>query len=408
MPVGNEILGTRGEKEIMETKNTATACRAMTSFLLFSSMILSLLAGRATAAPEGSPWGANYFPNIPLVNQDGKTLHFYDDMIKDKVVAINFMYATCHDACPLETAKLRQVQEILGDRVGQDIFMYSITITPEHDTPETLKAYMEKFSVRPGWQFLTGKEADITLLRKKLGLYSGEKQEKSEGHTLSLIVGNEATGQWIKRSSFDNPKVMARVLGEVLFNYKTRVGPDNSYADAPRIDKLDHGEDLFRRRCQSCHTVGAGEAIGPDLLGVVDRRDRGWLQRWLKNPDQVLAAQDPTATELYAKYQQLVMPNLRLSDEDVEALINYLDSESRLMKSLEVARSDGQSHHQGHDSEHGEHGEHSGHGGHGGHGEHRNHDGQPEHLEQINPPDHGDRHEHLDHFEQRDRDGPRS
>lgn len=325
----------------------------MANCFLLAAIILCLWAGRAAAAPAGSPWGANYFPNISLINQDGKTLRFYDDMIKGKVVAINFMYATCHDACPLETAKLRQVQEALGDRVGKDIFMYSITITPEHDTPATLKAYMEKFNVGPGWQFLTGKEADITLLRKKLGLYYGEAEEKSEGHTLNMIVGNEATGQWIKRSSFDNPNVMAKVIGERLFNYRTRVGQSNSYADAPKIARLDHGEDLFRRRCQSCHTVGAGDTLGPDLLGVVGNRDRGWLRRWLKNPDQVLAAKDPIATALYAKYKQLMMPNLRLSDRDVEALIGYMDTESNRMESLKLTRS-GNQHHQNH-SEHHDH-----------------------------------------------------
>lgn len=356
-------------------KTMFAATRPVTMFLLFAAMVLCLFAERATAAPEGSPWGENYFPNIPLVNQDGKMLHFYDDMIKGKVVAINFMYATCHDSCPLETAKLRQVQEALGDRVGRDIFMYSITITPEHDTPESLKAYMEKFKVGPGWQFLTGNEADITLLRKKLGLYDGEEQEKSEGHTMSMIVGNEATGQWIKRSSFDNPNVMARVIGEELFNYKARVGQHNSYADAPRIGKLDHGEDLFRRRCQSCHTVGAGDALGPDLLGVVGNRERGWLQRWLKNPDQVLAANDPIATALYAKYKQVTMPNLRLNDGEVEALINYIATESARIEGLKLASSGSEARHQ-----HGGHGEHSAH-----------HAGQSEHQEQQ---DHGGHHDH--------------
>jgi protein SCO1/2 len=334
----------------------------MGNFLRFIAITLSLWAGHTTAAPAGSPWGANYFPNISLVNQDGKTLRFYDDMIKGKVVAINFMYATCHDACPLETAKLRQVQEALGDRVGKDIFMYSISITPEHDTPATLKAYMEKFNVGPGWQFFTGKEADITLLRKKLGLYYGEAEEKSEGHTLSMIVGNEATGRWIKRSTFDNPNVMAKVIGEALFNYRTRVGPHNGYADAPKIARLDHGEDLFRRRCQSCHTVGAGDALGPDLLGVTGNRDRVWLRRWLKNPDQVLAAKDPIATALYAKYQQLMMPNLRLSDGDVEALIDYIDTESRRVESLNVTGSVNQSDQSDDGNEHRDRGEHHDHG----------------------------------------------
>ena len=309
--------------------HTATGASVLSNFLLAAAISLGLWADGALAAPAGSPWGANYFPNVPLVNQDGKTLHFYDDMIKGKVVAINFMYATCHDACPLETAKLRQVQRALGDRVGKDVFMYSITIAPEHDTPATLKAYMAKFNVAPGWQFLTGKAADITLLRQKLGLYDGEQTEKSQGHTMSMIVGNEASGQWIKRSSFDHPGVLARVIGEQLFNHKTRVGQHPSYAAASPVVKVDHGADLYQRRCQSCHTLGAGDGLGPDLLGVVARRDRDWLQRWLKNPDQLLAAQDPLATALYAKYKQLIMPNLRLTDAEVAALIGYMDAESR-------------------------------------------------------------------------------
>jgi protein SCO1/2 len=302
------------------------ATAALTSGSLLLAAALSYCSG-ALAAPPGSPWGANYFPDISLVNQDGKKLRFYDDMIKGKVVLINFIYATCHDACPLETAKLRQVQEALGERVGREIFMYSITITPEHDTPAVLKAYAEKFKVGPGWQFLTGKEADITLLRKKLGLY-GDGEERKD-HTMSLIVGNEATGQWLKRSSFDHPKVLAAVLGDQLFNYSRPGAGRKSYAEAPRSLRLDPGEDLFRRRCQVCHTVGAGDTLGPDLLGVTDRRDRAWLVRWLKTPDAMLAEKDPIAMALYARYKELPMPNLKLGDRDAEVLIGYLEAESR-------------------------------------------------------------------------------
>lgn len=323
----------------MTTLHPAGPWKAMTAFLLLTAAALLLGAAPAPAAPPGSPWGANYFPNVPLVNQDGTRLRFYDDLIKDKVVMINFMYATCHDACPLETAKLRQVQEALGERVGRDIFMYSITITPEHDTPPVLKAYMDKFKVAPGWQFLTGTEADITLLRQKLGLY--DEGEARTDHTMNLIVGNEATGQWKQRSSFDNPKLLARVLGDELFNFsKPRTGADRSYAEAPRI-AINPGEDLFRRRCQVCHTVGAGDTVGPDLLGVTDRRDRAWLVRWLKEPDRMLAEGDPVATALYAKYQELPMPNLRLGDADALALIGYLEAESRR---VEASRGAGEGH----------------------------------------------------------------
>jgi protein SCO1 len=231
-----------------------------------------------------------------------------------------------HDHMVDFAAQNVQVQEALGDRIGRDIFMYSISIDPEHDTPAALKAYMEKFMVGPGWQFLTGKEADIQLLRKKLGLV--DDGEPRDEHTMSLIVGNEATGQWLKRSALDNPKVMARVLGDQLFNYATPRTNSQSYAQARHI-AIDPGEDLFRRRCQVCHTVGAGDTLGPDLLNVTSHRERAWLTRWLKAPDEMLAEKDPIATALYAQYQNLTMPNMRLSDHDVEVLIGYLETESK-------------------------------------------------------------------------------
>ena len=316
----------------MTTLNPAGPWKAMTALRLFTATALLLCTAPAPAAPPGSPWGANYFPDISLVNQDGKTLRFYDDMVKDKVVMINFMYSTCHDACPLETAKLRQVQEALGDRVGRDVFMYSISITPEHDTPAVLKEYAAKFKVGPGWQFLTGKEADITLLRKKLGLY--DEGEQRSDHSMNMIVGNEATGQWKHRSTFDNPKVLARVVGDDLFNFSTPTSGEKSYADASKVIALDPGEDLFRRRCQVCHTVGAGDTMGPDLIGVVAKRDRKWLVHWIQAPNELLEAKDPTATALYAQYNKVTMPNLRLSDHDVEVLIGYLEAESQRVASM--------------------------------------------------------------------------
>src|SRR5216684_1067814 len=115
-------------------------------------------------------WGANYFPNVPLTTQDGATVRLYDDLLKGKSVAMNVIYTSCKDECPLETARLVQVQRLLGERMGKDIFFYSITIDPKRDKPEVLKAYALKYGVGPGWLFLTGKEEDIKLATKKLGL----------------------------------------------------------------------------------------------------------------------------------------------------------------------------------------------------------------------------------------------
>src|SRR5262245_30605488 len=142
-------------------------------------------------------WGANYFPNVPLITQDGKTVYFYDDLIKGKIVAINLIYTTCKYACPLETARLVQVQRLLGDRMGRDVFFYSITLDPEHDTPAVLKAYADTVGAGPGWLFLTGRKEDIETISRKTGLYSPPNPSSGDGHTPHLLVGNEETGQWI-------------------------------------------------------------------------------------------------------------------------------------------------------------------------------------------------------------------
>src|SRR5712671_7385198 len=137
--------------------------RAMRAVALLAGATALLLARGAVA---GGAWGADYFPNVPLITQDGKVVRFYDDLLKGKAVAINLIYTTCSASCPLETARLVQVQRILGDRVGKDIFFYSISIDPKHDTPKVLKEYAQKYHTGPGWTFLTGKKSDIDLISK--------------------------------------------------------------------------------------------------------------------------------------------------------------------------------------------------------------------------------------------------
>ena len=127
-------------------------------------LVATLLTVGPRPAAADSRWGANYFPNLELTTQDGAKVHFYDDVLKGKIVAINLIYTHCQYSCPLETARLAQVQQILGDRVGKDIFFYSITLDPARDTPEVLKAYAEKYHAGPGWTFLTGKKEDIELI----------------------------------------------------------------------------------------------------------------------------------------------------------------------------------------------------------------------------------------------------
>ncbi|MFZ6050184.1 SCO family protein [Pseudomonas sp. CR3202] len=285
----------------------------------------ALLAGAGAEALAAQPWGPGYFPDVPLVTQDGRTVHLYQDLLKGKRVAINMIFTSCPDSCPLSTANLARVRSQLGDQAA-NIHFYSITVDPEHDTPEVLKAYAEKFHAGPDWLFLTGKADDIRLAQQKLGLWSSTDAEDPDHHLTSLMVGNEPAGQWMRQSTLDNPRFLAAKLSTFLLGWQNQRGvASQSYSAAPPIADTDAGRLLFRRTCAACHTIGQGAALAPDLQGVTTRRDKDWLRRFIKAPDQMLEQKDPLALELFARYNQVRMPNLRLGDDDVEALIHYLE-----------------------------------------------------------------------------------
>jgi protein SCO1 len=283
-----------------------------------------------TPASADSHRGAEYFTNTTLITQDGQKVHFYDDLLKGKIVAINLIYTNCEYSCPLETARLAQVQKLLGDRVGKDIFFYSISIDPERDTPAALKAYAEKFHAGPGWTFLTGKKEDIDMLSKKLGLYSDPRLNK-DGHTPHLLIGNEATGQWQRDTAADNPKFLANLIGNVMssWKYASAAAPKKSYSEAAPLDLSNAGKYLFSKECAACHTIGHGDKIGPDLQGITNVRDGAWLRRFIHEPDKMIAEKDPIAVELFAKYKEVRMPNLRVGEDDMNALMNFLASDGR-------------------------------------------------------------------------------
>jgi protein SCO1/2 len=275
------------------------------------------------AVPEArSPWGSGYFPNVPLVTQDGKTVRFYDDLMKGKKVLVNFIFSSCDRACPLDTANMARVQKLLGERVGREIFMYSITLDPEHDTPEVLKAYAGKFGAGPGWLFLTGRREDIDKVRFKLG-DRGAKEE----HANTVRVGDVTKGQWIRVPLTADPHYIVTEVRNTFDPGWSAGKRLKSIAEAPRPEVFGPGQVLFYNRCAACHTFGKGDLLGPDLKGVTTRRERAWLVRFLAAPDQMRAGKDPVALEL-AKQYKVVMPNLSLTNKELGDLIEYLEAKS--------------------------------------------------------------------------------
>ena len=286
---------------------------------LAAALVLLLGAGAALAGKRG----ADYFPNVELTTQEGKKVRFYDDVLKGRQVAINAIFTSCKDVCPLETANLVQLRRVLGERVGRDVSLYSISIDPKNDTPEVLKAYAEKFGA--DWTFLTGRPEDIKLITRKLALIRDRDNPTSrEGHHAAyLIVGSVEDGQWTRNSAVDNPRFLAARMGSFLGWRDMERG--RSYAEAKPIT-VPNGQRLFASKCSACHTIGKGDRIGPDLAGVADRREKAWLARYIAEPDEVLAAGDPIASALYNKYKKIGMPNLRLGSSDVADLVAFLAS----------------------------------------------------------------------------------
>lgn len=171
----------------------------------------SALKGPTTKAEAASP-AAKYFSDVELINQDGQKMRFYRDVIKDKVVVINTFFTTCTSVCPPMNRNLERIQEVLGDRLGKDAFLFSISVDPETDTPPRLKEYSQRFHARPGWTFLTGKKENVDWALYKLGQYVGTKDD----HTTIIIIGNEPKGLWKKAFGLAKPDELMKIVEDVI------------------------------------------------------------------------------------------------------------------------------------------------------------------------------------------------
>jgi protein SCO1/2 len=299
--------------------NLDLVCSSRAAAVL-ASIFLALGAAPARAAPPGSPWGEKYFPNVELVTQDGKKVKFYDDLIRDRRVVVSMIYTRCTKVCGLITANLARVKRELGDRVGNDVHFYSISLDPERDTPAVLREYAAAFKAGPGWTFLTGAKQDIQLIRKRFG-----DMAPIEEHAPRINVGNDTVGQWWSTSALDNPKYLATMIGgwmDPSWSGGAQVAAA-SFTKAPAIPRYGPGQAVFRQKCAACH-LPDGKSVGPALDGVVARRGEGWLTRWIKAPDTMLEEKDPIALELLASHGNVPMPNLGLSDAEVTDVVAFL------------------------------------------------------------------------------------
>jgi len=291
---------------------------------------LLLAAASAPGEARGRSWGASYIPNLPVVTQDGETLRFYDDLIKDKVVVVSFIYTSCADLCPLTTAKLADLRDRLGDAFGRDIFFVSLTVDPERDTPERMKAFADAFGAGdgPGWRFVTGNPDDMRLIDARFGDKSAERGLAV--HRNEIVIGNGTTGDWTRNSLFGDLDGVARDIRSMDPKWRDEPRPTSAADAGDRLLAIRDrpGEILFRKLCSSCHTVGAGDRVGPDLRGVAERREPAWLMRFLVDPPAMRRSGDATVAALVARFPAVRMPRLGLADTDAGDLVDYLRSET--------------------------------------------------------------------------------
>ena len=162
-------------------------------------------------AADASP-AHKYFTDVELVDQDGKNVRLYTDVLKGKTIVLNAFFTTCTSVCPPMNRNMEQIQKALGDRVGKDVFLVSISVDPEVDTPPKLKEYAKKFHAGPGWMFLTGKKENVEQALYKLG----QQVEAKEDHTTIMIIGNETTGLWKKALGIASPTELVQIVESVV------------------------------------------------------------------------------------------------------------------------------------------------------------------------------------------------
>lgn len=161
------------------------------------------------SAPESASLSSMNIPDAQVLDQNGKQLNFYSDLVKDKTVAINFIFTTCTAICPSLAATFRRVQQEAATR-GVDVQLISISVDPATDTPERLRDFAAKFKAGPNWTFVTGDKARIDSVLQALGAAVSNKND----HTPMMLIGNDPSNYWTRAYGLTSPvKIVDLVAG---------------------------------------------------------------------------------------------------------------------------------------------------------------------------------------------------
>ncbi len=167
-------------------------------------------AAEARVAPVHMSGDAMPLPDVELLDQDGRKVRFYTDLVKGKTVVVNFIFTTCTTICPPLGATFARVQKDLGERAGRDVHLISISVDPAVDTPERLKAWGAKFHAGPGWTFVTGAKPQVDELLRALAASTARPQD----HSPTVLIGNDARGQWTRTYGLAKPSQLVKLIND--------------------------------------------------------------------------------------------------------------------------------------------------------------------------------------------------
>ena len=161
---------------------------------------------------ESKALGAMSIPDTALLDQDGREVHFYTDLVEGRVVAMNYIFTTCTTVCPPMGANFGKLQKLMGERVGRDFEMISVSVDPAVDTPPRLKKWADKFGRSPGWTLVTGSKPEVDRLLKALKVFTPDKSD----HSPIVLLGDDARGEWTRAYGLAPASKLAEIVGQLL------------------------------------------------------------------------------------------------------------------------------------------------------------------------------------------------
>ncbi len=146
--------------------------------------------------------------DLELVTQDGKKVRFESDVIGDRLVAIAFTYTSCSTICPIFGGLFQEVQAQLGERLGRDVVLVTLTLDPVTDVPQRLQREARRYGARPGWFYLTGEKENVDQVLRGLDAYSADFTQ----HAPLALVGDGRTGAWKRFNGIPKPADLVAAL----------------------------------------------------------------------------------------------------------------------------------------------------------------------------------------------------